>query len=372
LPNKEQEDLMNQHVGASRWVYNYFLDVQINRHKAGEKYLLAYGMSNLLTEVKREPDKAWLNEISRATLNIRLSDLDQAYRRFFKEKKGFPKFKSKKRTKPSFPIRPSVYFQNDIASIEKIGKVRYKTNYSLPQGKGNKFVNPRMAFVNNKWILTVAVEVERQEQLLTDKAMGVDLGIKDFAVVSCGGSKTVFHNINKSRRVKCLNGKLKHLQRSVSRKYRVHGNYHKYRNIMELEDSIRKVYYRLSNIRRNYIHQVTHKLVSMLPFRITVEDLNVRGMMKNRHLSRAIQEQNFAEFLRQIEYKSAWNGIELVKADRFYPSSKTCSGCGSIKKDLKLTDRTYVCLVCGLVIDRDYNAAINLERYDDQYERLSA
>jgi putative transposase len=363
---------MNKHVGASRWIYNYFLDMQIKRHKAGEKYLSAYDMSNLLTEIKKEPDKTWLNEISRQTLCIRVSDLDKAYRRFFKEKKGFPRFKSRKRTKPSFPIRSSMYFQNGTATIEKIGKVRYKTNYCLPQGKGNKFANPRIALVNNKWILTVVVELKIQDQPLTDKAMGVDLGIKDFAVVSCGGSKTVFHNINKSRRVKCLNGKLKHLQHSVSRKYRVNGNYQKSGNIMKLEDLIRKVHYRLSNIRRNYIHQVTHKLASMLPFRITVEDLNVRGMMKNRHLSRAIQEQNFAEFLRQIEYKSAWNGIEFVKADRFYPSSKTCSGCGNIKKDLKLNDRTYVCPVCGLVIDRDYNAAINLERYDNRNKGLSA
>jgi putative transposase len=329
-------------------------------------------MSNLLTEVKREPDKTWLNEISRTTLCIRLSDLDQAYKRFFKEKKGFPRFKSKKHTKPSFPIRTTVYFKNGLAAIEKIGKVRYKTNYSLPQGRYNKFFNPRITFVNNKWILTVVVEFESQEQPLTDKAMGVDLGIKDFAVVSCGGSKAVFHNINKSRRVKCLNSKLRHLQRSVSRKYRVNGNYQKSGNIIKLEDLIRKIYYRLSNIRSNYIHQVTHKLVSMLPFRITVEDLNVQGMMKNRHLSRAIQEQGFAEFLRQIEYKSVWNGTKLVKADRFYPSSKTCSGCGNIKKDLKLNDRTYVCPVCGLVIDRDYNAAINLERYDNRNRGLSA
>jgi putative transposase len=363
---------MYKHVGAVRWIYNRFLDLQIKRYKDGEKYLSAYDMNNLLTEIKREPDKTWLNEISRQALCIKLSDLDQAYKRFFKEKKGFPRFKSKKRTKPSFPIRPSVYFWNGVATIEKIGKVRYKTSYSLPQGRGNKFFNPRIAFVDGKWILTVVVEFENQEQPLTDKAMGVDLGIKDFAVVSCGVSKTVFHNINKSRRVKCLNGKLKHLQRSVSRKYRVNGNYQKSGNIMETENLIRKVYNKLSNIKRDYIHQVTHKLVLMLPFRITVEDLNVLGMMKNRHLSRLIQEQNFSEFLRQIEYKSAWNGIELVKADRFYPSSKICSGCGNVKKDLKLNDRTYVCPVCGLIIDRDYNAAINLERYDNQNKRLSA
>jgi putative transposase len=363
---------MNQHVGASRWIYNYFLDMQIERHAAGEKYLSAYDMDKLLTGIKKEPDKTWLSEISRKTLCIRLSDLDHAYRRFFKEKKGFPRFKSRKRTKPSFPTGLTLYFRDGLVTIAKIGKVRYKTNYSLPQGKGNKFFNPRIAFVNDKWILTVAVEIDRQEQPLTDKAMGVDLGIKDFAVVSYGENPIVFHNINKSRRVGCLKSKLKHLQRSVSRKYRVNGNYHKSGNIVKIEDLIRKVYYRLSNIRANYIHQVTHKLVSMLPFRITVEDLNVTGMMKNHYLSRAIQEQNFAEFLRQIEYKSAWNGIELVKADRFYPSSKTCSGCGNIKKDLKLNDRTYVCPVCGLVIDRDYNAAINLERYVSQNKGLSA
>lgn len=156
------------------------------------------------------------------------------------------------------------------------------------------------------------------------------------------------------------------MQRAVSRKYennKAGNRFVKTNNIMKEEAKLRKLYARITNIRTNYIHQVTHTLVSKLPARVVMEDLNIRGMMKNWHLSKAIQEQCLGEFLRQVRYKCEWNGIEFIQADRFYPSSKTCSCCGEIKSDLKLSDRTYVCKSCGLVIDRDYNAAINLSRY---------
>ena len=176
----------------------------------------------------------------------------------------------------------------------------------------------------------------------------------------------VFHNINKSRSVRKLKRKIIYLQRSISRKYeqnRIGNTYVKTNNILRQEIKLRRLHARLSNIRSNYIHQCTHYIVSKLPCRVVMEDLNVSGMMKNKHLSKAIQEQCFFEFIRQMKYKCEWNGIEFIQVSRFYPSSKTCSNCGCIKHDLKLSDRTYSCSECGFVIDRDLNAAINLMKY---------
>ena len=196
--------------------------------------------------------------------------------------------------------------------------------------------------------------------------MGIDLGVKDLAIAEYNGERIVFTNINKSRKMRQLNKQQKHLQRSISRKYEANHKgkrYVKTKNIDRSESKLRRLHARITNIRTNYIHQCTHRLISLLPKRIVMEDLNVQGMMKNKHLSKAVQEQCFFEFRRQMQYKCEWNGIELVLADRFYPSSKTCSCCGNIKHDLKLSDRVYKCDVCGTVIDRDYNAAINLSRY---------
>ena len=209
-------------------------------------------------------------------------------------------------------------------------------------------------------------ECENQVQELTDISMGIDLGVKDLAVVEFNGEQITFHNINKSKRMRSLKKKLKHTQRSISRKYeqnRQGNKFVKTKNIEKEEQKLRKIYKKMDGIRKNYLHQTTHKLVSMLPKTVVMEDLNISGMMKNRHLSKAIAEQGFYEFIRQMRYKCEWNGIEFLQVDRFYPSSKTCSVCGNIKKDLKLSDRTYHCECCGTDIDRDYNAAVNLSRY---------
>ena len=210
------------------------------------------------------------------------------------------------------------------------------------------------------------MECENQTLKLTDKSMGIDLGVKDLAVAEFNGHALIFHNINKSKRMRLLKRRLTRLQRSISRKYeqnKMGNKYVKTNNIVREETKLRKLYARISNIRSNYIHQTTHSLVSLLPYRIVMEDLNVSGMMKNKHLNKAIAEQCFHEFIRQMQYKCEWNGIEFVQVDRFYPSSKTCSECGTINQSLKLSDRVYVCDACGLTIDRDYNAAVNLSRY---------
>ena len=366
-PTKEQEALMWKHIGSCRYIYNYMLAKQEELYKAGEKHLSRFDMINLIKPLKDDGEHEWFKEVSYTALCRVCGDLDAAYQGFFKKRAGFPKFKSRKRSKPNFPIRESVYFKDErFVVIEKIGKVKFKTDFNLPIGRGRKFSNPRISSVNDKWILSFGMESENQAPVLTDKSMGIDLGVKDLAVAEFDGEPKVFHNINKSKRMRTLKRKLTHTQRTISRKYESNrkGNaYVKTRNIEKTEDKLRRVHARIANIRSNYIHQTTRSLVSLLPKRVVMEDLNVVGMMKNRHLSKAIGEQCFNEFIRQMKYKCEWNGIEFIQVGRFYPSSKRCSCCGEIKTNLKLSDRIYKCESCGTVIDRDYNAAINLSRY---------
>ena len=204
--------------------------------------------------------------------------------------------------------------------------------------------------------------VENPVVELTGESVGIDVGIKDLAV--CSNAMT-FKNINKTKLVKNLEKRLRRLQRKISKKYEMNKEGRKFvktSNIIKLEKQINKTYKRLTNIRTNHIHQATTELVKTKPAYMVVEDLNISGMMKNKHLSHAIAEQKLYEFVRQLEYKCLWYGVELIKADRFYPSSKLCSCCGKVKKDLKLSDRVYKC-ECGNVIDRDLQAAINLRNY---------
>ena len=368
-PTKEQEQKMWQHVGSCRYIYNYMLAKQEELYKAGEKHLSHFDMINLLKPLKNDGEHEWLYEVSNTSLQRVCGDLNEAYQGFFRKQTGFPKFKSKKRSKSNFPIDSVKLWFDDksYAHIIKIGKVKYRTDFDLPIGRGVKFSNPRVANANGKWMLSFGIECENQAPDLTDKKMGIDLGIKDAAIVAFGDEKLVFKNINKSRRVKSLQAKKRHLQRSISRKYEANrqgSRYIKTENIKRDEDLLRKLDARISNIRLNYIHQSTHKLISLRPSQIVMEDLNVQGMMKNKHLSKAIQEQCLYEWIRQMKYKSEWNGIPFIQVDRFYPSSKTCHSCGCVKHNLKLKDRVFVCDECGYTEDRDFNAALNLQGYE--------
>jgi len=361
LPTIEQEQNFLQHAGCARFIWNWALTYQMEDYKNGNKHISGYNMIRLITPLKKDIRYNWLNDVSVHMLQTVMLDLEKSYRNFFKKKKKFPRFKSKKRNVLNFPIHlRRICVKESFVQIEKIGKVKFQTNYNIPVAK---YINSRISYINNKWILSFGVECENQARELTDKPMGIDLGVKDLATVAYGDECFIFHNINKSKRMKMLDHKLKHLKRNVSRKYHTNGNYEKTNNIIKLETQIKELYYHIFCIRKNYIHQTTHKLIELLPKRVVMEDLNVSGMMKNRHLSRAISEQCFSEFIRQMKYKCEWNGIEFVQVSRFFPSSKACSCCGQIKKDLKLSDRVYKC-DCGNVIDRDYNAAINLMRYE--------
>lgn len=364
FPTKEQEEKLWKHIHTCRFIWNYMLSLQINAYKSGEKYINKINMKKMLPIIKKEDGHKWLTEVSNKSLELICNDLDTCFMGLFKHTKRWPKFKSKKKCKLSYPVRTdnSLHFKNDMVLIEKVGYI--KINSLFPDGK--KY-NARVSFVNGKWILSFCVECEKQVPTdLTDKSIGIDLGIKELATISFGDEKIVFHNINKSKRVRSLEHKLKHIDRVMSRKYRANykknGTYEKSKNVLKYEKIFKEINYKLSNIRTDYIHKTTTYIVSLLPKRVVMEKLNLINMEKNRHLAKSLRDLCLSKFIKQMQYKCEWNGIEFIQADRWYPSSKTCSCCGRIKKDLKLSDRVYKC-ECGLEIDRDYNAAINLMRY---------
>ena len=303
-------------------------------------------------------------EVSSQTISQVFSDLNNAFSNFYKKRARYPKFKSKRKSRQSFYVRyDALKFEDGKVNLEKIGKVKYKTNYNIPNL--NKYVNPRCSFDGKYWYLSFGFEHDENQVELNDISVGIDLGIKDLATVSHINSP--IKNINKSSKVRKLKKKLKRLQRQVSRKYEENkcGNkFVKTNNIIKLEKQIKLLYRKLSNIRKNHIHQATNKIIKLYPYKVVMEDLNVSGMMKNKHLSKAIAEQCFYEFIRQMKYKCEFNKIEFIQADRFFPSSKKCSCCGEIKQNLKLKDRVYKCDKCGFKLDRDKNASINLSYYE--------
>lgn len=361
LPSKEQELLMLKSIGCSRFTYNWALNRCNNLYEQGIKYNIA-DIRKEFTQLKKQEEFKWLNEVSNTTMVESMRNLDKAFKIFFKTKKGYPKFKSKRKSRRSFYVRyDRLYFKNNVCNIERIGKVRFKTNYDIPNCK---YSNPYCSYDGKYWYLSFGFEVEEKQTTLNkDLSVGIDLGIKELAVINCLDKP--IKNINKTKKVRRLNKRLKRLQRQISRKYEANkegSKFVKTNNIIKLEKQIKLLHRKLSNIRNNHIHQATNKIIKLNLYRIVMEDLNISGMIKNRHLSKAIQEQCFYEFTRQIQYKCKFNGIEFIQVDRFYPSSKTCSCCGKIKHDLKLKDRMYKC-DCGLEIDRDKNASINLGNY---------
>ena len=363
-PTKEQEELMFQSVGIARFAYNWGLSKWEEMYKEGLKPSKAKIKKEFNNSIKKIDDFKWLYNVSGQITAQAFADLEDAYKNFFDGLAQRPKFKNKKKSKKSFYVRyDAIKFSNNRVNIEKIGKVKYSSNYKIP--KLDKYTNPRCHFDGKYWYLTFGFEHgESQASLNEDLSIGIDLGISHLAIVN--HLDKPIKNINKSKEVRRLKKKLKRLQRQVSRKYEMNkkgSKFVKTNNIIKLERQIKLVHRRLNNIRNNHIHQATSKIIKLNPYRVVMEDLNVSGMMKNKHLAEKIAEQKFYEFKRQMKYKCQFNKIEFFEADRWYPSSKACSCCKNIKKDLKLSDRTYICNECGLVIDRDKNASINLGNY---------
>lgn len=374
-PTKNQEELLRKHIGCCRFIWNHMIEVQKTRYQNDEKYLNHFGMIKLIPLIKKEYE--WLNEVSNHSLQLICKDVNTAYQRFFKKISNYPRFKSKKKSKLSYPVRSesnAFYFKENVVQISKVGKVKYKADYpNLNLEKLSKFSNARISNENDKWILTFSIEYENQVQTTEKKGnLGIDLGVGRLAVVSHNGKKLEYKNINKSKRIKQLKRKLKHVQRVISRKYEV-GNklnekkYQKTNQILKYEKLARRIYRKISNIRKDQRHKVTRELVNLSPSVVIMEDLNVNGMMKNKHLAKAISEMGFYDFIRIMKYKCEESGIKFFQVDRFFPSSKTCSHCGCIHKTLKLSDRIFECPSCGFTTDRDFNAAVNLECYFDSH-----
>ena len=358
-PTREQEEKLWQSVGTARFIYNWTVAKQEENYKNGGKFLFDGVIRKELTQLKKN-EFYWLNDVSNNVAKQAVKDACNAYKRFFKGLANKPAFKSRKKSKKSFYNDNKKLKVKDrkMVLIEKVGWI--KTNEQLPIGV--KYSNPRISYDNKYWYLSVGIEQEIIREELTEEVIGIDLGIKELAVCSDGQT---FKNINKTKEVRKIEKKLRRLQRSVSRKYEMNkegSRFVKTCNIIKIEKEIQRLHRRLANIRNNHIHQATNSIVKTKPCKVVMEDLNIQGMMKNRHLSKAVAKQKLYEFIRQMKYKCEKYGIEFIQVDRFYPSSKTCSCCGSIKSDLKLSNRVYKC-ECGLEIDRDLNASINLAKY---------
>lgn len=376
LPNNKQNTRLFQSAGTARFAYNWTLATQRDNYKSGGKFISDGDLRKQFTQLKKTDEFQWLNNYSNDVAKQSIKDACLAYQRFFKKQSGFPKFKSKRKSTPSFYVdNIKIEFTDTHVKLEKIAdgrtKNRAKANWIKLAEKnripvGVKYSNPRVTFDGIHWFISVGVECE-DTQVTDIKAdgIGIDIGIKDLAICSDGNT---YENINKSHKVKKLKKKQRRLQRKVSKKYiknKKGESYCKTSNIIKSEKQLLKLNHRLTNIRHNYLHQTTSEIVSRKPKFIVLEDLNVKGMMKNKHLAKAVQEQCFYEFYRQLQYKSNWAGIEFITADKWFPSSKLCSECGNIKKELKLSDRIYIC-ECGNEIDRDYNASVNLMKYGEQ------
>lgn len=380
IPNNKQKTKLFQYANTARFAYNLALEQEQKNYKSGGKFLSDMDLRKEFTKMKQTREYKWLNDVSNDVTKQAIKDACDAYKRFFKKLAKFPKFKSRKKSMPSFyQDNVKIKFSKTHVKVEGFAASRKKNKQKLnwirlaEHGRVStdcKYSNPRIKFDGLNWWITVGVECPDSIVASENEGVGIDLGIKDLAICSDGNK---YKNINKSNKVKKLEKKKRRLQRSISRSYEKNKKgkeYCKTNNVIKKEKLLLKLHHRLTNIRQNYLHQTTSKIIRREPSFICIEDLNVSGMMKNRHLSKAVQEQCFYEFRRQIEYKSTWNNILVIVADRFFPSSKLCSCCGAIKKDLKLSDRIYKC-ECGNVIDRDYQAALNLKRYGENVLKQS-
>ena len=374
IPNNKQKSKLFQSAGVARFAYNWALGREQENYKNGGTFLSDYDLRKEFTKLKSTEEYRWLNDYSNNITKQAIKDACLAYKRFFKGQSAFPKFKSRRKSKPSFYMdTDKIQFTDKTVKLEKITSSRKKNKQKLNWIRlvernriptDGKYINPRITFDGINWWISVGIEYDDNTAIPVNDGVGIDLGIKDLAI--CSDIDKPYKNINKTQKIRKLKKKKRRLQRKISRKYLMNkkgDSYCKTSNIIKAEKKLLKLNHRLTNIRHNYLHQVTTEIISRKPKFIVLEDLNVKGMMKNKHLSEAVAEQCFYEFYRQIEYKSLWNNIKFIIADRFYASSKICSCCGATKRDLKLSDRIYKCDNCNAVIDRDKNASINLYNY---------
>lgn len=371
--NKTQKEIFNQTIGVCRFVYNFYIAHNKEIYEKDKKFISGMEFSKWLNNefIPNNPKYSWIKNVYAKAVKQSIMNADKAFKRFFKGLSAFPKFKKKKNqdVKMYFvknDAKTIIACERHRIKIPTLGWVRLKEFGYLPTKSIIKsgIVSQRAG----KYYVSVLVEEDIKVSCLNmNDGIGIDLGIKEFATLS--NREKPFKNINKTSKVKKLEKSLKRQQRKLSRKYesfkknknRKEETATTGQNIQKQVLKVQKLHQRLSNIRENYINQVVNSIVKQKPRYITIEDINVRGMMKNRHLAKAVAQQCFSQFRVKLKTKCSVNRIELRIVDRFYPSSKICSCCGYKKFDLKLSDRIYICDNCGNVMDRDLNAAVNLQ-----------
>ena len=377
-PTDEQKCKIHRTIGVSRFVYNFYIARNKEVYEKEGKFVSGMDFSKWLNNeyIPNNQEMKWIKEVSSKSTKQAIMNADKAFRDFFKKAKGFPRFKKKKNqdVKAYFPKNNKTDWtlERHRVKIPTLGWVRLKEFGYIP--KNSVVKSGTVSQKANRYYVSILVEeidIKTSNSNIdikifnhNNEGIGIDLGIKDFAICSNGNK---FKNINKTSTIKKVEKNLKREQRKLSRKYeslkirnkKEKGGNVTRQNIQKQIVKVQKLHQRLTNIRTDYINKTVSSIIKQKPSYITIEDLNVKGMMKNKHLSKAIASQKFFEFKTKLMSKCKQNDVELRIVDRFYPSSKTCSNCGRIKKDLKLSDRVYKCS-CGFVIDRDLNASINL------------
>ena len=365
-PTEEQKVKIRKTIGTCRYIYNFYLTHNKELYDKGEKFMSGKSFSIWLNNeyLPRNPDKLWIKEVSSKSVKRSIENGCIAFTRFFKHQSAFPNFKKKGKSDVK------MYFvknnpkdcrcERHRINIPSLGWIRIKEKGYIPTTKdGYVIKSGHVSIRADKYYVSVLIEILNNKIVNNfNEGIGIDLGLKDFAIVSNG--KT-YKNINKSAKLKKLEKQLIREQRSLSRKYEnlKKGWSTQKANIQKQRLKVQKLHHRIDNIRTDHINKTIAEIVKTKPSYITIEDLNVSGMMKNKHLSKAVASQKFYEFRTKLQAKCNENGIELRVVDRWFPSSKTCHCCKNIKKDLKLSDRIFKC-DCGYIEDRDFNAALNL------------
>lgn len=380
LPTPEQEILFFKSAGTARFAHNFFVRRMREHHEQTGSWFIKEGtVRKELTKLKKSEDYSWLKEVGCNVIKQSVKDAGAGLARFGKGIGGLPKFQKRDRTRPSFYVNyESLKRTEEGFHGEKIGLVRTAQPLpDLPEGQ-NHYSNPRISYDGKYWYLSVGIGVPEEKAELTSTVLGIDLGIKVLAYLSDG---TFYENINKTARVRKVERRLLKEQRRLSRKERANidhyediagrdGKVHQKpvykrplrecRNYQKQKRVVANVHKKLKDLRTDYVHQVTRDIVNTLPKAIVMEDLKIQNLMKNHTVAKAVSEQMWFEFRRQIEYKAGMKGIEVSFASPFFPSSKTCSHCGNVKEELQLKERIYICPECGHVADRDLNASLNL------------
>ena len=356
-PDSVQKDFISKQLGCCRLIYNKLLDYKKTQYEQNKQSISLSQLGKYLTNLKKQDEYSFLNNVYAMCLAQTMQDLLKAYDNFFKLHKGYPKFKSKKDTKQSCRFTNLIFRGKKKINGNRITLIKQLTNILFKCSRKEEiYLNHNEKYIHSvtltktsteKYYLSILIDYNIIQKEKLDTVIGLDLGIKDFIVDSNRNryeNKHFYKNQEK---------KLKKLQRQLSKKQKGSNNRNK------LKIKLTKVHEKISNQRNTYLHQITSKLVNENQI-ICIEDLNVKGMMSNHKLAKSIQELSLYEFRRQLEYKCNWYGRQLMIIDRFYPSSKTCHNCGYIYKDLKLSEREWICPHCGKLIDRDYNASLNI------------